>query len=39
MFLLGSYLIGIIFIIIIFYAIMKERQELGCYRLSIGLNA
>ena len=31
-----SYVIGFIFAIIIFYAIMKEREELGCYRLSIG---
>ena len=36
MFLLSSYLIGFMFIIIIFYAIMKEREELGCYRISIG---
>ena len=35
MFLLGSYLTAIIFLIIIFYAIMKEREELGCYRLAI----
>ena len=33
MFLLYLYLIG--FLIIIFYAVMKEREELGCYRLSI----
>ena len=32
----SSYLIVFIFAIIIFYAIMKEREELGCYRLSIG---
>jgi hypothetical protein len=36
MFLLSSYLIGFIFTLIIFYAIMKEREELGCYRVSIG---
>jgi hypothetical protein len=36
MFLLDSYLIGFIFLMIIFYAVMKEREELGCYRLSIG---
>ena len=36
MFLLGPYLIGIIFAIIIYYAVMKEREELGCYRFSIG---
>ena len=35
MFLLSSYFIGFIFAIIIFYAIMKEREESGCYRLSI----
>jgi hypothetical protein len=32
----GSYLIGFLFSVIIFYALMKEREELGCYRLSIG---
>ena len=31
-----SYLIGIIFLVVIYYAIMKEREELGCYRLSVG---
>ena len=36
MLLYGSYLIVLIFAIIIFYALMKEREELGCYRLSIG---
>ena len=35
MFLSSSYFIGFIFAIIIFYAIMKEREESGCYRLSI----
>lgn len=34
--LFGKYLIGFIFSIIIYYALMKEREELGCYRLSIG---
>jgi len=36
MFLYSLYLIGFIFAIIIFYAVMKEREELGCYRISIG---
>jgi hypothetical protein len=36
MVLYSSYLLGIIFGIIIVYAIMKEREELGCYRFSIG---
>jgi hypothetical protein len=36
MLLFGSYLIVLVFSIIIFYALMKEREELGCYRLSIG---
>ncbi len=35
MFLFGQYLIGFIFAIIIFYAIMKEREELGCYHIYI----
>ena len=29
------YIITIIFVIIILYAIMKEREELGCYRVSV----
>ena len=33
---LSSYLIGFVFVVIIFYAVMKEREELGCYRVSIG---
>jgi hypothetical protein len=36
MFTLHLYLIGFIFIIIFVYAVLKEREELGCYRLSIG---
>jgi amino acid permease len=36
MFLSSSYLIGFIFTLVIFYAVMKEREELGCYRISIG---
>jgi hypothetical protein len=36
MFTLHLYLIGFIFIIIFIYAVLKEREELGCYRLSIG---
>jgi hypothetical protein len=35
MILLSSYLIGFLFTIIIVYAVLKEREELGCYRLSI----
>ena len=31
----STYLIGFIFALIMFYAIMKERSECGCYRLSI----
>lgn len=36
MFILKSYLIGLIFLSIILYAIIKEREESGCYRVSIG---
>ena len=36
MLLLSSYLFGFIFVLIIYYAVMKEREELGCYRFSIG---
>ena len=36
MFLLTPYLVGFVFATIIIYAVMKEREELGCYRLSIG---
>jgi len=36
MFTLHLYLIGFIFIILFIYAVLKEREELGCYRLSIG---
>jgi Flp pilus assembly protein TadB len=32
---LASYLIVFIFALILIYAVMKEREELGCYRLSI----
>ena len=35
MFKFGQYIITIIFVIIILYAIMKEREELGCYRVSV----
>ena len=33
---ISSYFIGFVFLITIYYAIMKEREELGCYRISIG---
>ena len=33
---ISKYLIGFIFVVILSYAIMKEREELGCYRFSIG---
>jgi type III secretory pathway component EscS len=33
---LNSWIVAIIFIIVFVYAILKEREELGCYRLSIG---
>lgn len=36
MFSLNTYLFGFLFLIIIYYAIMKEREELACYRFSIG---
>ena len=36
MFTLHLYLIGFIFTIILGYAVLKEREELGCYRVSIG---
>ena len=32
----GSYLIGFLFLLIICYALMKQSEELGWYRLSIG---
>ena len=36
MFTLHLYLVGFIFTIILVYAVLKEREELGCYRISIG---
>ena len=31
-----EYLLWVIFAMVILYAILKEREELGCYRVSIG---